>query len=388
MSLLLSSHLSGTARSCFKYLPRALVGRGGSSVARKRFFAAAAASAQEWPSSGGSANNGSGKYSYTGRSKNNGKYAALVAGTAAAQYYLGEAEEFFDHRFTTDKAPDDLADLYGTEAFMEIFCIFPFMANFMMRGGEFDDEGHIHTYGLAGPGNLEVSIDFDEAEEDTTGDGEVDTIAWFNKREQFQDVSPIGNLTLWQMTQNFGYHRLHDGRCEVYHNGEFFKGLFPIRFIFQAHAAYVFWATKRYINSAEFGSEELEDDAEVYRQNIPKRVFKEFILGLADDVETLKRTKSSGGRDNQSKEEYNELIQKLRDLSEDERKTNLAHFTTIRRHNSSLTKLKLVVDDADTQETIGKALKQVGESKGKDTPVNSVRMLQRHATRAQEKGEE
>mmetsp|Transcript_10811 Transcript_10811/g.21970 ORF Transcript_10811/g.21970 Transcript_10811/m.21970 type:complete len:391 (+) Transcript_10811:78-1250(+) len=389
MTLLLPSQLSRTAAT-FKHLPRALnAGRSSGGVASsaagsstiKRFFAAAAAATHEWPSIGNSTSNSS-HHTYAGRWRNNyGKYAAIAAGTAAAQYYFGEADEFFDHRFTTDKKPEDLADLYGTEAFMEIFCVLPFMANFMMRSGEFDDDGHIRTFGLAGPGNLEVSIDFDEAEEDTTGDGELDTIAWFNKRESFHDVSPIGSFTLWQMTQNFGYHRLHDGTCEVYHNGEHFRGLFPVRFLFQAHAAYVFWATQRYITSDEFGTENLEDEAEEYRQNIPSRVFKDFILGLANDVESLKQAK---GATDESTQEYDETIEKLKDLSEDERRTNLAHFTTIRRHNSSLTKLKLVVDDADTHGTISKALKQVGEGKGKDAPVTSVRKLQRRATRAQE----
>ena len=41
-----------------------------------------------------------------------------------------------------------------------------------------------------------VSIDFDETEEDTNGDGEPDTITWFNKKECFHDVAPsfLGGL--------------------------------------------------------------------------------------------------------------------------------------------------------------------------------------------------
>ena len=31
---------------------------------------------------------------------------------------------------------------------MEIFCVFPFMVDFMMRSGYFDDNGHVHTFGL------------------------------------------------------------------------------------------------------------------------------------------------------------------------------------------------------------------------------------------------
>ena len=190
--------------------PRALAAVGGT----RKFAAAAAASTpptHEWPNHSGLITT-----SLLRKNNNYGKYAAIAAGLATAQYILGEKEEFFDYRFITDKKPEDLADFYGTEAFMDIFCVFPFMATFMMRSGEFDELGHVHTFGMAGPGSLEVSIDFDEVEEDTSGDGELDTIAWFNKRESFEDKSPLlGGATLWRMTQNFGYHRLHNGDVEV-----------------------------------------------------------------------------------------------------------------------------------------------------------------------------
>lgn len=355
-------------------LPRALA-----VVGSTRKFAAAAASApttHEWSNHSGLITT-----SLLRKNKNYGKYAAIAAGLATAQYFLGEKEEFFDYRFITDKKPEDLADFYGTEAFMDIFCVFPFMATFMMRNGEFDELGHVHTFGLAGPGTLEVSIDFDEVEEDTSGDGELDTIAWFNKREIFEDKSPlIGGATLWRMTQNFGYHRLHNGNVEVYHNGEHFKGLFPIRLLFQAHAAYTFWATQRFITSEEFGSEEWEDEAEEIRQNIPASVLKEFIRSLASDLEALKKT-----GDERSSNQYDDTIDKLKEISTDERKSTLAHFTTTRRRNSSLVHMKLTVEDEDTQQAIGAALHQLGEAKGdKSAAISAVNNLQKHVTRARE----
>ena len=361
-------------------LPRALAAVGGT----RKFAAAAAAStptAHEWPNHSGLITS-----SLLRKNNNYGKYAAIAAGLATAQYILGEKEEFFDYRFTTDKKPEDLADFYGTEAFMDIFCVFPFMATFMMRSGEFDELGHVHTFGISGPGNLEVSIDFDEVEEDTSGDGELDTIAWFNKRETFEDKSPLlGGATLWRMTQNFGYHRLHNGEVEVYHNGEHFKGLFPIRLLFQAHAAYTFWATQRFITSEEFGSEELEDEAEEIRQNVPASVLKEFIRKLASDLETLKKTGDEG-----SLNQYDDAINKLKEIPTDERKSNLAHFTTMRRRNSSLVHVKLTVKDKDTQQAIGAALHQLGEAKGdQSAAIEAVNKLQKHVTRACESsGEE
>merc|ERR1711976_28023 len=247
----------------------------------------------------------------------------------------------------------------------------------MMRSGDFDELGHVHTFGMLGPGNLEVSIDFDEVEEDTSGDGELDTIVWFNKRETFEDKSPfLGGATLWRMTQNFGYHRLHNGKVEVYHNGEHFKGLFPIRLLFQAHAAYTFWATQRFITSEEFGSEEWEDEAEEIRQNVPASVLKEFIRSLANDLETLKTTRDG----EKSLNQYDDTINKLKEISTDERKSNLAHFTTMRRRNSLL--LLLTVEDEDTQQAIGAALHQLGEVKGdKSAAITAVNKLQKHVTR-------
>lgn len=50
---------------------------------------------------------------------NNSKRLFQVGGLAltlaAAQYSLGNANDFFEHRFITDKKSEDLADFYGTE---------------------------------------------------------------------------------------------------------------------------------------------------------------------------------------------------------------------------------------------------------------------------------
>lgn len=323
--------------------------------------------------------------------KNTNKRLVQLGGLAlagvAAQHYLGNADDFFEYKFITSKKPEDLCDFYGTEAFMDLFCVFPFMANFMMRGGEFDEEGNVHTWGLTGPGELEVSIEFDEREEDTTGDGEPDTIAWFNKRERFHDVTPLfGGFTLWEMTQNFGYNRLDDGTCEVYHHGEHFHGFFPIRLLFQMHASYVFWATKRFITSDEFGSEDLEDEAEVIRQNIPLYVFNEFLTSLTHEVEDARDEQQAQSK---STEKLDQTIQQLKDLSSstttDRPSTSLPHFRTLKRHSTNLTQLQLVVDDADTQETIRSAMKQVSGTKGKrDEPVRSLSRLQKRVTLVQQ----
>ena len=153
----------------------------------------------------------------------------------------------------------------------------------MMRGSFFDDEGTVHTWGL--PGTLLVSMEFDDREEEIAGaDGETETVvAHFNKRERFQNV--LFGHTLWDMVLNFGYNRRADGTCEVYHNGESFRGPFPIRLLFWLHGKYVIWATKKFINGNLFESEDLLDEKEAQRRNIPLHVFHGFLDQLAHDVE-------------------------------------------------------------------------------------------------------
>jgi len=308
-----------------------------------------------------------------------GRFGALCMGFGAAQYYLGSADNFFEHKFVTSKKPEDLADLYGTEDFMEIFCVFPFMVKFMMRAAEFDDEGNIHAWGLLGPGELEVSIDFDEEEIDTTGDGEPDTLAWFNKKESFRDTAPsfLGGFTLWEMCQNFGYHRRDDGTCEVYHSGEKFRGFFLMRIIFEVHARYVIWATEKYVNSEAFGSDDMDTEREEQRQNVPMQVFKEFIADLTRDVE---KAKGDPEADAKKQGELEVTIQRLKSLSNQDHQATMPQLRTL-QSRQTLSRVQLVVDDKETSETIRTAMKQIGSTKGQmHEPVQEMRALARRTT--------
>jgi hypothetical protein len=284
-------------------------------------------------------------------------------GLGAAQYYLGKSENFFEHKFVTTKKPEDLADFYGTEDFMEVFCILPFMVEFMLRGAEFDDNGTIHAWGLLGPGELEVSIDFEEREIDTTGDGEPDTLAWFNKKEHFRDVAPsfLGGFTLWEMTQNFGYRRLDDGTCEVYHHGEKFNGLFPICLLFQLHSRYVIWATKKYVNSDAFGTEDRETDLEEQRHNIPLHVFSKFIQGLTREVE---KAKLDSKDDTKKQDELVVILRSLQAISSMDHPSSMPRLRTLKSHKTKVAHVHLVMDDEKTKDTIRTAMQQIGSSKG------------------------
>jgi len=310
------------------------------------------------------------------------RISALGLGLGAAQYNFGRADNFFEHKFKTNKSPDDLADFYGTEEFMEIFCVFPFLVQLLMRGASFDDNGTIHAWGLLGPGELEVSIEFDEKSIDTSGDGEPDTLAWFNKREQFHDVAPkfLGGSTLWQMTQNFGYHLLDDGTCEIYHQGEQFSGLFPIRFLFQLHAKYVIWATEKYINSQDFGSEDRETELEETRQNIPLHVFREFLDGLKMDVERVKETTL----EKEKQERIDVTIQRLKTVSNKmDHSTSLPRLRTVKSHKTKVVQSHLLLEDMETKDVIQSAMKEIGSEKNKASePVKNMNNLARRVTLA------
>jgi hypothetical protein len=313
-----------------------------------------------------------------------GKRLAQLAGAGAVVYVLqkqfGKANDFFDHRFTTTKQPEDLVEFFGAEDFMEIFCVFPFVVSFMMRRSTFDDDGVCHAWGITGPGSLEVSIEFQEREEDTDGDGELDTIAWFNKRENFKEVAPFGNILLWEMTQNFGYNRKNDGTCEVYLHGERFEGLFPIRFIFQLHSKYVAWATQRYIESKEFGTLDREEEAEVLRQNIPLYAFKELIASLTVQVEKARED----NKDNAvMTAEHDKTLAALRRMSlHDESKVGLPHFKTMRRHGTLQKHVTLVVEDRESANTIRSAMQHISRNNQRTAaqPVDAIGGLQHRVT--------
>mmetsp|Transcript_54783 Transcript_54783/g.133023 ORF Transcript_54783/g.133023 Transcript_54783/m.133023 type:complete len:590 (+) Transcript_54783:340-2109(+) len=224
--------------------------------------------------------------------KNNWKslLGGTVVGSFVGQQLYGHTDNFYDYRFVTDADPADLQDFYGSENFMDIYCVMPFMGTLMMRGGYFDDDGVVHTTGL--PGEMQVSMVFSDSEEDMDDDEDEDSTTvlqapdgpplginsdsdftgqWFNKRERFKDVF-LGMLC-WDMVTNFGFETLPDGRTMVYHHGEYFKGSIPpvsllVRFVFSVHARWVAWATEHHINHYAFKNdtefdEKLEHDSRV-----------------------------------------------------------------------------------------------------------------------------
>ena len=236
----------------------------------------------------------------------------LTVGCVAGQTFFGSEEHFYDHRFVTEADPNALAEFYGNEDFMEIFCVFPFMVDFMMRSGYFDDNGHVHTFGLPPIiSNMVVSMQFDEREEEDA-DGEANTVC-FNKKERFKCTDALFGNTLWEMVQNFGYATREDGKIEVYHYGQKWQGPFFIRLIFQMHARYVIWATEQHVNSPRFlaQDEDEEDDLVAQRHNIPKHLLGQFLDGLDTDVQAKLNTTLAAlqqARSSEQEEEVKELL--------------------------------------------------------------------------------
>lgn len=202
----------------------------------------------------------------------------------AVQYFFGTEKQYYNRSFIVKKKPDpdDLVEFYGGEGVMEIFCVLPMIHNLLMSTGVWDDNGVYHTFGLP-LGTMHASIDFEEKEVDTTGDGEADTINGFNKKELFTDT--IFGITLWEMVTNFGFQTLEDGRVMCYQNGESFYGFAPMRLLFQIKSIYDIWACEHHINSSLFGKEGFEEEAQAQAQNIPVHVLQDFLHLLRNDVE-------------------------------------------------------------------------------------------------------
>ena len=304
----------------------------------------------------------------------------FTTGCILGQNYYGSKNDFYDFRFITDANSDDLAEFYGNEDFMEIFCVFPFVVDFMMRSGDFDDKGHVHTFGLPPLiSKMIVSMQFEEKEED-------DNIICFNKKERFKCVDKIFGFTLWEMVQNFGYIQREDKKCEVYHYGQQWYGPFFIRFIFYIHACYVIYATEQHINSERFlnKNDDNEDELISQRHNIPLHLVNQYIDGLENDVKNkLKNTIKSCKNiiDNEdSVDELKEKILKLEKIVNDlqkakERRAMTKDNRTITNNNydgsvrsmytRSLMKRATTIENLDKTEieslckTIDKALDQI-----------------------------
>lgn len=279
-------------------------------------------------------------------------------------------EDFFEHKFITDKNPDDIVDFYSTEDFLQILGVFPFAIHFVLAGVEWDldKENTMKVYD-----SMEISFTLEEREEETP-DGEK-VVAFFQKKERFKNFFPLTPFLMWDQTQCYGYNRREDGTCEVFHRGQNFYGPLPVRLLVQLHARYVIWATEKHINSPAFGSGDLEVQ-EHQRGNVPLHVFQDFLkrLSLAHQV-AIETGKIAAGTPTHEAEK---TLSKLRKLQQS---PTQVYVNTLKNAQANGGKLKrttsqIEIADPEARAAIDSALRTLSkDAKGSAEAIQAVSEL-------------
>jgi len=153
-------------------------------------------------------------------------------------------------------------------------------------------------------------VDNDEEDED---EEEESKSSHFGKKETFRLVEKHIQKAFFHYELEMGYNLLPNSKdCEIYYRGLKFSGLFPFRLFFQLHAHYYMWAMKRYFHSDPFAClDDLTEEAEHYRSNIPVAVMKEYLHDLIRDVEDARQMAKAKKLSTEAHEETIEDIQKI-----------------------------------------------------------------------------
>lgn len=261
-------------------------------------------------------------------------------------------EQFFEHKFITTKSPDDIVDFYSTEDFLQILGIFPMALNFVLSGVQWDlEKENTMTVHNA----MEISFTLTEREE-TTESGDT-VVAFFQKEERFKNFIPFTKIIMWDQTQQYGYERRDDGTCEVCHRGKVFFGPLPVRWIIQAHARYVIWATEKHINSPAFGNGNLEMQ-EHQRSNVPAHVFNDFLqrLQLAQQVALESGKIVAGG----STEDAQKTLKQIKKL---QARPTERYVNAVRKSNLKRTQSNLEITDPEAKFVVESALSSLSSTK-------------------------
>lgn len=366
-----SAQSSRAAAKGFQCSPQVFP-RGGTST---RGFAAAAEAAASSSSSSKYANLKTGLQYFL---------ALGVPASVALQYFMqAPVENFYRRSFVTNKSADDLAEFYGSDEMMHIFCVFPFVVSLLMESGYWDDDGTYHTFGLP-LGKMHVGIVFEEEERDSTGDGAKDDFSGYVKKERFHDT--LFGFTLWDQTTNFGFQKLPNGQIECYQEGVYYYGIWPMRLVFQLHSIYVTWAIERLVNSPEFGSEvdPTADKLEIKERMVPLHTFKEFVGGLSSDLKQVET--SVDGKTGALMENYKASLREVSDnLSQLEKTLDIydanpdehpvfgshgpkfdkvkVFVRRVQVHGEApSTELRMMIGDDDMRETVAAALGEVSRA--------------------------
>jgi len=281
-----------------------------------------------------------------------------IATFCSLQYYA-KISDFFEYSFVTRKDPDAIVDFYSTEDFLQILGVVPLGLHLILAGVEWDTKAE-NTMSVWN--TMQISFDITEKEEEIDG---KDVVTFFNKRERFVQYVPFTRFLLWDQVQNYGYQRLKDGSIKVTHQGETFYGPWPVRFLVQAHARYVVWATEKHINSPIFATEDLEAQ-EHQRSNIPLHVAQQWLAELQGSQEAA-LSKAGASASSQQKESAAALKRLAK------RKTSMS----IERKADGT--LKLHVDDPAAKAAITSALKDIKAIEGNDKAAGAMSSLLRQS---------
>eukprot|EP00929_Paragymnodinium_shiwhaense_P086988 TRINITY_DN47331_c0_g1_i1.p1 TRINITY_DN47331_c0_g1~~TRINITY_DN47331_c0_g1_i1.p1 ORF type:complete len:440 (+),score=101.64 TRINITY_DN47331_c0_g1_i1:158-1477(+) len=296
---------------------------------------------------------------------------AFFCGCVTMQYYFGTSDDFFYGSFTTAKDPDDLAEFYQAEDLLKIIAVHPILFDLFMNKVEADTaETNEHNVLLSedetrfSVKSLGLQVSFEILQQEELIDGESKPTS-FMRHERFIDWTPLLDdvgikVLLWDQTWIYGFKRREDGRFEVYHRGEKFVGPWPVRFLVYLHQHYVLWACEKYINGRSFGTEDLDAQQEELAC-LPLHVFKEIVGKLveakANKLETLQKEED---RNHAAIEQTSKTIQKLSELAErDASSIAIVKRAQVAGSMASASSVKVIASDAETQEVLAAAMKDV-----------------------------
>lgn len=281
-----------------------------------------------------------------------------TAACALASFQIeADAKDFFVYKFKTTKDADAIADFYSTEDFLQILGIFPLAIHFVLAGVDWDPkrENTMRVWD-----SMQISFDITEKEEIIDG---KTSVTMFNKRERFINYIPLTNILLWDQVQNYGFQKMPDGTLEVSHHGESFHGPWPVRILVGLHSQYVIWATEKHINSAVFGTEDLEANEE-HRSNIPLVVAKEWIAALQKAQGEATQKKRLQSKPTQMQQATQKTLKKL---------TRQDTVIEVRQMPSGA--IKLHASDPEAQAALKAALKDLKDIEGKDAAGDALNNL-------------
>lgn len=217
---------------------------------------------------------------------------ALFLANYVMQKLYGSGKNTFDGRFIVrGKDTDALVEFYQAEELLHVMGIHPIIFELIMGRVMWwdpseitedtalltaNEDGHLSVRNIG----MEISFQLTEQEE-TLPNGET-VVNDFQRLERFVNYIPLladfgFKHTICDHTWAFGFDRLPDGNVEVYHHCKEFKGWWPFRLGMWFHMTYTVWACESFLNSKEFGDDELMDEAQEHLAFLAPHIYGDLI---------------------------------------------------------------------------------------------------------------